>query len=393
MSQKLINRSPDLIKLRNEGFEVEIKAAYLLISSVPYVNSNKEIKFGTLISDLTLAGDITTKPKNHVVYFIGEQPCHNDGVEIEQIKHSSSNQQLSCGMIANYSFSNKPPNGYNDYYEKMTMYVDIISSPAKSLDNNITANTFKAIAAEKDESVFKYLDTNSSRAEINIISDKLKSHKIGIIGLGGTGSYILDLIAKTPVQEIHIFDGDVFIQHNAFRAPGAATIEKLREAPMKTDYWKDIYSNMHRNIYSHPEYITSSNINKLEGLDFVFICLDKGNIKLEIITKLEESKISFIDVGMGLEIVDNSLRGMLRVTTSTENKRDHIREKERISFADDDNDDYSKNIQIADLNSLNATLAVIKWKKLCGFYLDLENENNCTYTLDINMLWSEDNDT
>ena len=129
MSQKLINRSPDLTKLRNEGFEVEIKAAYLIISSVPYVNSNKEIKFGTLISDLTLAGDKAIKPKTHVVYFIGEHPCHKDGAEIEQIKYSSNNQQLSCGVIANHSFSNKPTNGYIDYHEKMTMYVDIISSP------------------------------------------------------------------------------------------------------------------------------------------------------------------------------------------------------------------------------------------------------------------------
>ena len=179
-----------------------------------------------------------------------------------------------------------------------------------------------------------------------------------------------------------------------FRAPGAATIEKLLETPMKTDYWKEIYLNMHRNIYSHPEYITPSNISQLGNCGFFFICLDKGNIKEKIIYRLEESKISFIDVGMGLEIVDNSLRGMLRITTSTENKREHVREKDRISFTDDDDDDdYSKNIQIADLNSLNATLAVIKWKKLCGFYLDLEHENNCTYTLDVNMLWSEDNDS
>ncbi|WP_318271316.1 ThiF family adenylyltransferase [Sphingobacterium cellulitidis] len=46
---------------------------------------------------------------------------------------------------------------------------------------------------------------------------KLERQKIAIIGLGGTGAYILDMVAKTPVKEIHLFDGDSFDQHNAFR--------------------------------------------------------------------------------------------------------------------------------------------------------------------------------
>ena len=35
-------------------------------------------------------------------------------------------------------------------------------------------------------------------------------------------------------------------------------------------------------------------------------------------------------------------------------------------------------------------LAVIKWKKLSGFYCDLEREHHSTYTLDGNMLLNED---
>jgi hypothetical protein len=54
------------------------------------------------------------------------------------------------------------------------------------------------------------------------------------------------------------------------------------------------------------------------------------------------------------------------------------------------NRDYSQNIQIADLNSLNAALAVIKWKKLLGFYRDLEHEHFSTYTIDGNLVTNED---
>ena len=58
------------------------------------------------------------------------------------------------------------------------------------------------------------------------------------------------------------------------------------------------------------------------------------------------------------------------------------------SEADVENE-YDKNIQIADLNALNATLAVIKWKKLFGFYADHEHEHFSTYTIDCNLLTSD----
>ncbi len=123
MSEQLINHSFDLKKLRDEGFEVEIRASYLLVSSVPYLNSNNDIKRGTLVSELTLAGDRTTTPNTHVIYFIGEHPCNKDGSLIKQIRHVSNNQTLADGLVANHSFSNKPKNGYKDYYEKMTTYI------------------------------------------------------------------------------------------------------------------------------------------------------------------------------------------------------------------------------------------------------------------------------
>jgi len=391
MSQQLINHSPDLKKLRDEGYEVEIRSNYLLINNVPYLNSQKDIKYGTLVSELTLKGDITTTPSTHVVSFAGEYPCNKDGSEISQIKHQSINLTIDGGLVANHSFSNKPSSGYRDYYEKMTRYVEIISNPAASVDNSVTAKTFKVIESHDEESVFNYIDTFSSRAGINNISDKLKSYKIGIIGLGGTGSYILDLIAKTPVKEIHLFDGDQFLQHNAFRSPGAPSVEELNKKQKKVDYLKELYSKMHKHIYPHDSYINSSNIDQLLGMDFVFMCFDKGSLKKIIVDKLEQAKIAFIDVGMGIDIVDEALIGIVRTTTSTEKKREHVRDKNRISFSEDDgNDVYSQNIQIADLNALNATLAVIKWKKLCRFYQDRENENHSTYTLNVNMLVNDD---
>lgn len=224
-----------------------------------------------------------------------------------------------------------------------------------------------------------------------MISQKLELDRIGIVGLGGTGSYILDVVAKTLVKEIHLFDGDVFSSHNAFRSPGAASLDELRSKPKKVEFFREKYSKLHRNIIAHDIYLDASNSEQLRDMKFVFLCMDGSEVKKVIVERLEEFDIPFIDVGMGVDEESGSLSGIIRVTTSTPEKRDYVRGKGRISFADGAvNDDYSRNIQVADLNMLNAALAVVKWKKLCGFYQDQEHEHNSTYSIDVNLLTSED---
>lgn len=63
----------------------------------------------------------------------------------------------------------------------------------------------------------------------------------------------------------------------------------------------------------------------------------------------------------------------------------------RIPFSDGDgHNEYAHNLQIAELNALNAASAVVKWKKLCGFYLDLDHEHHSTFTINGNLLLNED---
>jgi len=51
-----------------------------------------------------------------------------------------------------------------------------------------------------------------------------------------------------------------------------------------------------------------------------------------------------------------------------------------------DEDDYSSNIQVAELNALNAVLAVIRWKRHLGFYATHEEANLTVYKLYLNEL-------
>src|ERR1700737_2433199 len=211
MSLRLINHSPDLKKLRDDGYDIEIRCGHLLVKSVPYVNSKKEIKTGTLVSKLNLANDVTARPEDHVAFFEGEYPCDKDGARIARIENQSERKNLGTDLVIDHTFSARPMNGpYEDYHAKMTTYVAILSGPAQAIDPSVTAKTFPVITAKEDESVFNYIDTASSRAEINVVSAKLELDRIAIAGLGGTGAYVLDFTAKTQVKEIHLFDGDTF---------------------------------------------------------------------------------------------------------------------------------------------------------------------------------------
>jgi hypothetical protein len=81
---------------------------------------------------------------------------------------------------------------------------------------------------------------------------------------------------------------------------------------------------------------------------------------------------------------EGALGGMLRTTTITAERSNHART--RISSGGGADDPYVQNIQIAELNALNAALAVIKWKKLLGFYRDEEAEHNTLYVIGGNEL-------
>ena len=388
MSESLISRSPDLRRLQDDGYEIEVRSRHLLMKSVPYVSAGRSIKRGTLVSELTLAGDVTTNPGTHIAMFIGEMPCDSEGNPLSLIHHSSGENDLGGGLVVYHQFSSKPKNGYPDYYEKMVSYESIISGHAQVIDPTATARTFSVMESPDEDSVFRYMDTATGCAGIGAVTEKLAVGAVAIVGLGGTGSYILDLVAKTPVGEIHLFDGDRFGQHNAFRSPGAPHIDTLSQGPPKAVYFRDLYSNMRRNIFDHG-YLDESNVDLLRRMDFVFVAVDEAPSRKLVVQKLLELDISFIDVGMGVDEVDGALAGTLRVTTGTPAARGHI--DSTVPFSGDGNDDvYARNIQIADLNMLSAALAVIRWKKLMGFYVDLEHEHSSYYNTDGNHLLNED---
>lgn len=394
MSRQPIAHNVDLTRLENEGYALDVDIeGFLLVKNIPYVTKERQVKSGTIIGRIKTSGTIDDIIgfHDHTVHFIGDIPCDHNGNPLTKVVIGSSSYPLGTRITANHHFSSKPgPQGYPSMYAQIRQYATILESYAHKIDPEVTAKHGPIIPSDPEESgPFAYMDTASVRAGIVTVTAKFRQKRVAIVGVGGTGSYVLDLVSKTPVSEIHLFDDDKYLTHNAFRGPGATTVDELRALSSKVFYWRDKYSAMHTGIVAHEYRVNGGNVQELASFDFVFLCMDSGPDKLEIVIALEEMGIPFIDTGIGVQEVAGALRGTVRATASTNEKRDHLRQ--RVSFAPPrDDNDYERNIQVADLNALNATLAVIKWKKLCGFYHDFEHEHHTTYTINSHLLTKDD---
>lgn len=146
---------------------------------------------------------------------------------------------------------------YENIYDKVVAYERLIGGAARSLDRTANARTHAKAMIANDDSPFAIPDSASARYRIGGVNRKLKG-RVAIIGLGGTGSFLLDLLAKTWVTEIHLYDGDQLLNHNLFRSPGSPEPELLKGFPYKVDYYAQVYARMHTGITAHPVRVTAA---------------------------------------------------------------------------------------------------------------------------------------
>jgi len=382
----LVAHSDDLARLVEEGFDIEVREASLLVHHVPYVTPAGEVDYCILHSELTTNGERTVTPGRHEVWVIGEIPHDHQGNKLSIVIEEGA-IDVGNGLTASCRLSGKLHNQHPaDYYIKVLNVVRVLGQFAREISPGVTHTDAPPRESSPDESVFVYQDTASSRSLLSAVTERLKMPKVAIVGLGGTGSFILDMVAKTPVGEIHLFDDDEFLAHNAFRAPGAASLDDVKLMPKKVAYFESVYSRFRRAIVPHAVRVDESNVAELQEMSFVFLSMDAGPAKKLIIDHLRGWEIPFVDCGLGLTRVENSLRGTVRATSGSQGRYDHI--DRRVSFRDITDDEYDLNMQTADLNMLNAVMAVLKWKKFCGYYIDSADERHSSYVVSSNLLLS-----
>ncbi len=390
-ASRLVRNSPDLARLVEDGHSLRIVNSFLVVDDIPFVDDEGRVQLGAFLCPLDTSGDVTIKPSSHVMCFIGGVPCAKDGKPIPGLVHDGVEKWTAGeGLSAACGFSQKPgPDGYANFYDKVTYYTLMAVGPAQAVDPDVTPYTFKPVETDEDDGVFLYMDTFSSRAGITELNQRLALNKIVILGLGGTGAHILDLLAKTPAVEVHLYDGDFFRTHNAYRAPGAASLQDLKAGMKKVEYYKQLYSRMRRGIHAHPMNVTEDNVNEILDAEFVFLAMDTGPDKKAIIEALVERDVPFIDTGIGVSKDTNGLvNGSIRITTSAPGRTGHIDSDGLISYFVGDDVEYDTNLQVIELNSIAANLAIMRFKKHLGFYADTSRDLHTVYEIGANELFN-----
>lgn len=370
MLTELASHNDDIRRLLDIGYALGVDEGYLVVRDVPYLDSSGALQTGAIVAKLIYVDKVRVQQDNHQIWFAGSMPHGLDGKPIPNLGAASASLPLKeSDLVVQYRFSNKPLGsvGFSDFFEKIKNYTQILSGPAIER-HGATPYTFRMYQERTSDSVFKFQDTLTSRAEIGDLAELFKNEVIAIIGLGGTGSYILDFFVKTPVKEIRGFDGDPYHVHNAFRSPGRLEEDELGKT--KAEVYERRYDDFRHGLMLCPKYIDASSRDDLDGVTFAFVCVDKGSARSRIFDLLMELRIPFIDVGMGLKRKQGMLSGMLRVTYYGGHDAATMRSMQLAEMVDDPDDIYKTNIQISELNALNACLAVIRYKQIRGFYGD-----------------------
>jgi molybdopterin/thiamine biosynthesis adenylyltransferase len=363
----------------------------LIVRDIPYLDSEGKLKSGAIVSHFVLKDGEHVEQRNHQVCFAGSPPYGLDGKPIPGLGDRAKAIALSDAandVIVKCEFSmklkeNGSPRNYKDFYEKIDNYVTHISGPAITKYPNATPLTFRSVERVEEDGIFKIQNTMTSLAEINDLSTRFENEVVAVIGLGGTGAYVLDFIMKTPVKEVRGFDGDRLFVHNVFRSPGR--FEQSEFDSPKAEVYKTRYDNLRNGIVFKNAYIDETSADLLEGVTFAFVCVDKGASRAAIFDLLIKLSIPFIDVGMGLHRRDGALAGMTRTTYYSVDHAQEMRDKELAPETDAPDDEYRNNIQTSELNALNASLAVIRYKQLCSFYFEQESHDHLIFGVET--LW------
>lgn len=370
-----------IARLLADGYDMVLENGHLVVRRLPYLASSGLREDGRLVLPIhDVGGGITDASGDHRIWFAGEEPCDENGAALG----SSQPHGFGDGETAHYLMSFKPPSGsYPSLYDKIRHYSQILRDAARRIDPTVTDTPGAAFQVVEEGLPLVYRDTNTTRAGLVTLSNLFRGQTIAIVGVGGTGSYILDQVAKTWVDRIILFDGDEFGKHNAYRAPGAAALEVIQAKRNKAEYFAEEYSRMHTGITAHPVALTKDNLDLLEGATFVFLAAADAGARPEIMQWLRDRGVPFIDIGMSVREGDGGLTGLAKVMAYLPGDEATLPTKPAVVPGEDD---YSSNIQVAELNALNAILAVIRWKRQFGFYATHQATNETVYKLFLNEL-------
>lgn len=144
----------------------------------------------------------------------------------------------------------------------------------------------------------------------------LASMVVGVVGVGGTGSAVVEQVTRLGVGVLYVFDGQTFEETNVNRVYGASVADRGR---LKTDIQEDAVKRvgLGTTVVKVPVHITALDAAlRLRECDIVFGCTDKERPRGILNELATRYLIPVFDMGVRLKSEDGILEGIYgRVTT------------------------------------------------------------------------------
>ena len=283
----------------------------LTVGPIPYRLSGGGIGHGSLICHLNRNGGDIAPPTDHTAAWIGDEvPHRRDGRPMDRLIIDQSRNTWSNGETSICVMSRRGPEPYPNYGQKMLTYARLIAREAV-VDWRASS---LGVVAVKDVNHLVDHETGLNRARVGHLNALLARENIAVIGAGGTGGHIVDLVSKSNVQQIDIYDPDYVSAHTQLRWPGIVERRIVEEETNKAEYLAALYARRtNRNIRGHPFAIDTDTLTYLNEKTMVFVAIDKGPARREVLTGLAGMDLNFIDCGIDLQGNDGPLTASLRI--------------------------------------------------------------------------------
>ena len=242
---------------------------------------------------------------------------------------------------------------YEDAWQALRTYVNAIYAGFTTSDTQSTRRVERPYTFD--------IIGDKSRSEVEWL-DLVAGERIAIVGLGGVGSWIADLVTKSDVYELHAWDDDVIEPRNIIRMPGAVDPQWLGKH--KAEWFQQTYSSIHRRVRGSRVRVTKDNVQEVvTDTTFAFVAVDDDESRLMVCDAMFSARIPFVSVGLSLARRDTQATASVRVVTAHAHRESWRGAIPRVGQAGQD--DYAR-LELPDISAMAAGWAIQSWRKMRG---------------------------